>query len=328
MSMTHRERAIAALELRQPDHIPHFELAFYETERDFEGRTFYGAGGCPPFNTVSYEEAIAHNAQLYIDIAKKFDHSIICLNNTNPTEYPDMTQGWADLVRAIKKKVGDEYLVMCHGDSTYAIPMWGMEEFCERLAEDQEGLHKEAEDELRIWLDRSKILMDAGMDGFTLCSDYAFNSGPFLSPAMFEEFVAPYLKRLVAGQREMGAYVIKHTDGDLMPVLDMIVDAEPHALHSIDPMAGMDIKFIKENYGDRVALCGNVHCAHMQTGTPEQIRESTEYCLTWAKPGGGYIFSSSNCVFKGMPMESYDIIHGLWMKHREYNQAPAEVKAK
>ena len=114
-------------------------------------------------------------------------------------------------------------------------------------------------------------------------------------------------------------------DGNLMPVLDMIVDAQPHALHSIDPMAGMDIKKIKEDYGDRVALCGNVHCAHMQTGTPEQIRESTEYCLKWAKPGGGYIFCTSNCVFRGMPMESYDLIHRIWMEQRAYAEKPSPV---
>ncbi len=83
-------------------------------------------------------------------------------------------------------------------------------------------------------------------------------------------------------------------------------------------MAGVDIKAVKEFCGDKVALCGNVHCAHMQTGTPEQIRESAEYCLTWGKPGGGYVFCTSNCVFRGMPLSSYDLIHEIWMENRYY----------
>ena len=113
--------------------------------------------------------------------------------------------------------------------------------------------------------------------------------------------------------------MIKHTDGNLMAVMDQIVQAAPHALHSIDPMAGMDIRQIKEDYGDKIALCGNVHCAAMQTGTPEQIHESAEYCLRYAKPGGGYIFSTSNCVFRGMPLESYDLIHKIWQENRQYS---------
>jgi len=117
----------------------------------------------------------------------------------------------------------------------------------------------------------------------------------------------------------MGAYVIKHTDGNIMPIIDQLVSANPHALHSLDPMAGVDIREVKQRYGDRLTLCGNVHCAHMQTGTPDQIRASAEYCLRWGKPGGGYMFSTSNCVFRGMPLASYDLIHAIWMEHRDYD---------
>ncbi|MBX3730100.1 MAG: hypothetical protein KF858_13030 [Candidatus Sumerlaeia bacterium] len=322
MPMTHRERAVAALERRIPDRVPHFELAFYETAPDFEGREFLGATECPPFQSLPYEEALAYNARLHLDIARRFDHSIIPLNNVLWDAYPDFIQGMIDMTRLIREASGDEYLVLCHGDATFGIPTEDMEGFCERLVDDPQGLKREAEETLRRRIGECRRLIAGGLDGFTLCADYAFNSGPFLSPAMFEEFVHPYLKRLVHAQREMGAWVIKHSDGNLMPVMDMIVDAAPHALHSIDPMAGMDIRVVKERWGDRLALCGNVHCAHMQTGTPEQVRASAEYCLRWGKPGGGYIFSTSNCVFKGLPIASYHQVHAIWMRERQY--APGE----
>ena len=35
----------------------------------------------------------------------------------------------------------------------------------------------------------------------------------------------------------MGFYVIKHTDGNIMPILDQLVERKPHALHSLDPQA-------------------------------------------------------------------------------------------
>jgi uroporphyrinogen decarboxylase len=83
-------------------------------------------------------------------------------------------------------------------------------------------------------------------------------------------------------------------------------------------MAGVDIKLVKEKYGDKVALCGNVDCSMLQTGTPGQIRESAEYCLKYAKVNGGYVFCTSNCVFRGMPLESYDLIHSIWKDQRYY----------
>ena len=135
---------------------------------------------------------------------------------------------------------------------------------------------------------------------------------------MFDEFIAPFLAKICKAGREDGMYMIKHTDGNIMPILDSLVAAGPHALHSIDPMAGVDIREVKRLYGDRVALCGNVHCAALQTGTDEEVRESAEYCLKYGGEGGGYIFATSNVPFKGMPPERYAMILDIWKEHRKY----------
>lgn len=39
---------------------------------------------------------------------------------------------------------------------------------------------------------RARIKELGIIDGFCLCTDYCLNNGPLLSPAMFDEFVAPY----------------------------------------------------------------------------------------------------------------------------------------
>ncbi len=56
----------------------------------------------------------------------------------------------------------------------------------------------------------------------------------------------------------MGLYTVKHTDGNIMPVIEQIVGARPHAIHSLDSVAGVNIKEVKCLYGDRVCLIGNV----------------------------------------------------------------------
>ena len=83
-------------------------------------------------------------------------------------------------------------------------------------------------------------------------------------------------------------------------------------------MAGVDIAEVNRLYGDRVALCGNVNCALLQTGTDEEVLESARYCMENCKPGGGYIYCTSNVAFKGMELERYLMIHDYWKRERRY----------
>ena len=107
-------------------------------------------------------------------------------------------------------------------------------------------------------------------------------------------------------------------DGNIMPILDQLVDCHPHALHSIDPQGHVDIAEVKRLVGDKVALIGNVNCAALQTGTDEEVRESVLYALQSGMPGYGYVFSTSNCVYTGMPLKRYDFMLDLWRKYGNY----------
>lgn len=118
----------------------------------------------------------------------------------------------------------------------------------------------------------------------------------------------------------MGAYAIKHTDGNIMPILDQLVSCNPHAIHSIDTQAkDMDLKVIKELVGDKVCLIGGVQCGLLQTGTEEEIIENCKYALKYGMPGGGYIYSTSNVAFKGLPLERYLLILEIREKYGWYS---------
>lgn len=47
---------------------------------------------------------------------------------------------------------------------------------------------------------------------------------------------------------------------------------------------------------------GNVNCGLLQTGTEEEAAASVRYALKNGIPGGGYVFSTSNCVYTGMSL--------------------------
>ena len=108
--------------------------------------------------------------------------------------------------------------------------------------------------------------------------------------------------------------MIKHTDGNIMPILDRLVDAGPHALHSLDPQGDVDMAEVKRLVGDRVCLIGNVNCGLLDSGTDEECIESARYALRHGMPGGGYIFSTSNCVYTGMRLSRYELILDVWRR--------------
>lgn len=56
-----------------------------------------------------------------------------------------------------------------------------------------------------------------------------------------------------------------------MGILNQILDIGPDILQSIDPMAGIDIRRVKQIAGGRMGLMGNVQCSLLQDGPEEQI---------------------------------------------------------
>lgn len=309
--MTHKQRAEAALNLQIPDKVPTFELEF-QLEDIMFGKPFLRNEDLKNKSPKEREFLIKENAEYMLHVYGELEYSII------PVHYLDL-EGIKETAIHIRKLTGDQYMLTTHGDGTFSIPNGDeLVEFCYWLADYPDEAHETAEKMANKAIERNKELIDAGFDSFILCSDYCFNAGPFLSPKMFEEFVQPYLYKIIRETRRAGAYTIKHTDGNIMPILDQLVACEPHALHSLDPMAGVDIKEVKELVGDKVCLAGNVNCALMQTGTEEEVIESAKYCLTHGKPGGGYIFCTSNVPFKGLPVERYKLILDVWKRMRDY----------
>lgn len=316
--MLPRDRFRAALERKKiTGRVPTFELVFYLTMEKF-GRVHPLQRSFGQWDQMSVKEQDLHRddmARLYLETAAAYGHSAI-LVHPNPASKLEPLR----LLYRMRELSGQEYFLLLHGDATFEIPGGSqMAQFAYRLADDPQGLHQEAASRVDNALERAKWLEREGLlDGFALCADYCFNSGPFLSPAHFAEFITPYLSRLTRGYREMGFYTIKHTDGNIMPIIDQLVQAGPHALHSLDPMAGVDIAEVKRDYGDQVCLIGNVNCALLETGTDAEVIESARYCLTHGMPGYGYIFSTSNCVYTGMPLDRYDLILQVLEKEGNY----------
>lgn len=318
-TVTPRERFVEALERKppRPGRVPHFELVFYLTMEAF-GKVHPSQRHYAQWDQMEAKERALHRnemADIYIMTAQRYEHSAIFLH-PNPDPEAEVFR----LIDLVREKTGDRYFLMLHGDATYSLPSGDkIEEFAYRLADEPDKMKEQAEARVNRALDRAaKLKAHGGLDGFALCSDYCFNNGPFLSPGQFSEFITPYLARLTRGYRDLGFYVIKHTDGNIMPILDQLVQTKPHALHSLDPQGGVDLAEVKRMCGRDLCLIGNVNCAMLDTGTDEQVVESARYALRHGMPGGGYIFSSSNCIYTGMRLQRYELMLDVWRAEGNY----------
>jgi uroporphyrinogen decarboxylase len=122
--------------------------------------------------------------------------------------------------------------------------------------------------------------------------DIAFKTSPFVSPRMFKELFMPHYRRVAT---QITKPWILHSDGNLTPLLDTLLELGMNGLHPIEPGA-MDLAETKRRYGKRVCLCGRISVDTLSRGTPQEVDELVKEAIRIAAPGGGYIAGSSNSI--------------------------------
>ena len=311
--MTPRQSAIAALSKQKPEGlVPHLELEFQLSE-ELVGVPALRAEHLQGVTGPRRDDMLKRNAEHWVEVAKRLDYCVI--TGTHWLDQDNQIRTF----RYLRDIAGDTYLLSAFVDGTFSIPTGeNMMEQAVYFTECREQALEDADGMVQAAIAKGVELIQAGAEVVFMCADYCFNEGPFLSPRMFREFVTPFLKRQVDAFRAAGAFTVKHTDGDIMPILDQLIEAGPDALHSLDPMAGVDIKRVREIVEDRLCLIGNVNLAYVQQGPPEKIVESARYCLEHGGVStGAYIYSTSNCIFQGVPMGNYELMLRV---RREYGR--------
>lgn len=158
---------------------------------------------------------------------------------------------------------------------------------------------------LEVNLGIARRAIRGGVEAIVLGDDYAHNAGPMMSPDVFDAMILPRLKRMVNVIHEEGGLVIKHSDGNMYPLLESMVASGADALNPIEPVAGMDLATTKQRLAGRMAMVGNVDCGKLLShGTTDQVRETVRQCIRDGAPGGGYLLSSSNSIHSSVKPEN------------------------
>jgi uroporphyrinogen decarboxylase len=300
------------IRFEQPDRPPHFEQIFDLCDEAF-GLSMPTEEEMSKATAAQRQKLFGRCAEVYAKIIETYRWDALLV--WNPVLDTDLL---CEFIPFIKRHLGDDipvgsyvwWAVICIDTVKDYV------QFSVDLYEDPKKLHEWAEQLVKAAMVRADRLADAGCDMIEVGSDMAYNAGPFISPKHFAEFVTPYLTRILARVKQRVPIAVLHSDGNLTPVLDQIVSAGPHVLQSIDPMAGMDIAEVKRRTYGKMALMGNVQCNLLQDGPDEAIIRSASYCLDHGAPGGGFIYSSSNTIFKGLPLRNYELMLDVF--HRRF----------
>jgi len=235
-------------------------------------------------------------------------------------DFPDPhAPGRTFAIETMKKKIGDEMALagLLRDAFVYAWEMFGVTGFVRWLYEKPEFINRLVDRITNFNLELAKQMIDVGVDVFIGDGDYCEKRGPLVPAKTFKNLIFPSLQKQVQTVHNAGLKFIKHTVGNVNPILaDLanIVDG----LHSLDPTAGMDIGKVKQVYGDKLVLMGNISVDNLCTKTPQDIIEETRECIRAAAQGGAFILSSSNSWYTNAKIENCKAMVNTGRKYGRY----------
>lgn len=237
---------------------------------------------------------------------------------------PDADYRLDHLKNVVKRFKGEKAIIfLTHDAFEFSHYLRGMDNLLIDYLENPSLAHRLAQIVINYKKRVAERAIDEGADIILTGDDYAYRAAPIMSPETFKEFVLPYLREMVNLAKSKGVPFIKHTDGNILPIIDMIVDSGIDALDPLEPIAGIDIGLIKEKYGDRIALIGNIDCTQLLTyGTEGEVVEAVKETIAKAGIGGGYILASSNSIHPGVNPANYK---SMLKTAREWGKYPLDL---
>ena len=329
--MNSYQRVKRALELKEPDRVPIIEFvidpkvikgACPEAKNQADFAQIVGLDAVSCMGSSQFKKVSENSDGTYVDewgvLYKKGGTEVVSHPIKGPIQTiddledyipldPDAPHLLGELPELVKRFKGKKAIIFAHRAAfMWSVFLNGMDNLLMNFLIQPEFAHTLLDKVLAVNEKIVRNAIRAGADIIVAADDYASNKGPLMSPDTFKEFILPRLKKFVDAVHEEGGYIIKHTDGNIWPLLDMMIDTGIDAINPIEPVAGMDISEVKQKYGDRICLVGNIDCGELlSNGSTEEVEAAVKECILKASFNGGYIISSSNSIHSSVKPENY-----------------------
>ncbi|MCX7705374.1 MAG: hypothetical protein N2115_03855 [bacterium] len=226
-------------------------------------------------------------------------------NPFSPARYP---RWWNDLVRCYKNRDYPLALTGIGGFGFYSmLRRWmGTENAC-TVFYDNPLLAEEMLDflvEFFVNLTR-KALSDVDVDWYNWFEDFAYKTGPLVSPQIFKKFLLPRYRKINDYLKSYNVNIISiDSDGNIECLLPLLIEAGFNHLCPLEQAAGMDAMRIRKQYGKAFAMLGGIDKREIAKGKKE-IEQELMRQVPYLVERGGYIPTIDHSIPPDISYENF-----------------------
>ncbi|MBN1402682.1 MAG: hypothetical protein JXA74_17710 [Anaerolineae bacterium] len=270
-----------------------------EAPRRLDATTWeYDDGRVLKYSEVTGDITLVHDPQRWIRPLRAEDYDLA-------PRYEEPDPSVYELVDAVVAALGQErYIIGPFPQAEEWVQPGGMERSLVEMAERPELLLRalqatllRAQVEQAHWRNRG---IDATMNG----TDWAYRSGPFMSPGMWRRYCYPALEANVRAAHEAGLLFVQHACGNNWAILDGFLEAGVDCYQSIQASAEMELERVRAATRGRMSLWGGVMVEHLVSGTPDEVRRDVRQALQVAREGG-FVLGSSHSIAVGTRYDNF-----------------------
>lgn len=331
------DRLLDAIQCRQPDRVPFFELGVDQQVVEAVMDAPYPAAGITSDDGRRYRIEFQHrmgydyvraHPGFYFQTRRLLSTADTAVAEQNRGErtwrdehmgpiaswedleaypWPEVSEGaFADIERLGEMMPGG---MRCNtsfaGVWEYTVLLLGYEPLCYLLADDPALVRAVAdgvgEAQLRFY---DALCAHEAMGSCMIADDLGFKTHTMVAPEVLRGIFLPWLGRIVDCIHSHGKVALLHSCGMWEPIMEDLIAVGFDAFHSFEDVIEPVGQF-KRRYGDRVGTLGGIDVHVLASGTEASVREYTARVISECKPGGGWALGSGNTVANYIPVANY-----------------------
>jgi uroporphyrinogen decarboxylase len=145
--------------------------------------------------------------------------------------------------------------------------------------------------------------VEAGCVGIWVSEDLGDSTRGFFKLKHYRKYLLPPFVELVDYVDRLGVPALLHSCGHITDYLEDLAQTKIASIHPLQRTAGMNLREVKERYGNRFCIIGNIDSSRtLPYGTPDEVAAEVREAIDIAAPGGGYVLASDHSLHDGIPV--------------------------
>lgn len=199
-------------------------------------------------------------------------------------------------------------LLRFNGFYGFGAQLMGIPTFVVMFYKDPDLIHEMAEYWEHFILETIRDAVETLKDRIDMIfwwEDMAEKHGPNISPKIYKEFLLPHYKKVTSFLRENNIdRIIMDSDGNVNPILDLIIEAGITGLWPLEVNSNMDAVSIRKKYGDKLFLGGNLDKRELAKGG-EAMKKEVDSKVPLLKKMGGYFPEVDHLVNADFSLQTF-----------------------